>query len=135
MISKTELESLVRREPGRGSAVLSLYLDVDQSKAHNLRRKFESALKGLLRSIETGLQQEQSKNFAANAARAQQYVSALEPSGKGVILFAGSPEDFFWAREVQVPLRNIARYSDTPYIKPLFALLDDYERYGVVLVD
>src|SRR5690349_21784570 len=102
MISKTEIESLVRREPVPGGAVLSLYLDVDQSKAHNIRRKFESALKSLLRSIESRLQQPQSKDFAADAARALEYVSALEPSGKGVILFADSSEDFFWAREVQV---------------------------------
>src|SRR5262249_47868338 len=44
-------------------------------------------------------------------------------------------EEFFWSREVHVPIRNNARWSDTPYVTPLLALIDEYERYGVVLVD
>jgi peptide chain release factor subunit 1 len=135
MISRSEVEPVVRREPVPGSGVLSLYLDVDQSNASNLRRKFQSALKEMLRSIEARLQGAQLENFAADAARAQAHVFRLEPSAKGLILFADASEDFFWSREVQVPVRNNVRWSDTPYVKPLLALIDDYERYGVVLVD
>src|SRR5262249_6414818 len=135
VISKTDVEPLVRREPVPGSAVLSLYLDVDQSKASNLRNKYQSAFQEMLRSIEARLQGEQLKGFAADAARAQEYVFRFTPSGKGLILFADASEQFFWSREVQVPVRNNARWSDTAYVKPLIGLMDDYERYGVVLVD
>ncbi len=135
MISKSQLEPLVRREPVPESPVLSLYLDVDQSKASNLNRNFETALKDMLCSVEAPLQGPQREHFAADSARSLEFVSDLEPSGKGLILFADVSEGFFWSREVQVPVRNNARWSDTPYVKPLFMLLDDYERYGVVLVD
>src|SRR6478752_2782957 len=100
MISRTEVESLVRREPVNGSPVLSLYLEVDQSKASNLQRKFESGLKDLLRSIEARLEGAQLENFAADAARAQEHVFHLEPAGKGLIVFADDSEGFFWSRQV-----------------------------------
>ena len=135
MISRTEAEHLVQRELIPGSPVLSLYLDVDQSKATNLHRKFQSNLNDMLRSIEMPLQEEQLKSFAADAALAREHVSRLEPSGKGLILFADASEKFFWSREARVAVRNNARWGDTPYVKPLLALIGDYERYGVVLVD
>ena len=34
-----------------------------------------------------------------------------------------------------MPLRNRARWTDTPYVVPLMEILDEYERYGVVLFD
>lgn len=135
MISRTEVDALVRREPATGSAVLSVYLDVDQSKANNLNRKYQDALKDMLRSIETRLDGAQPANFAADAAFAQDHVSHLKPSGKSLVLFVDASEGFFWSRVLQVPVRNTARWSDRPYVKPLLSLIDDYERYGVVLVD
>jgi len=135
MLSRTEVESLVQREPVSGSPVLSLYLDVDQSKAINLHRKFQAACHDMLRSIAARLQGAELEEFQADAARVQEHVFCIEPSGRGVIVFADDSRGFFWSRAVQVPLRNNARWSDTPYVKPLLALMDDYERYGIVLAD
>ena len=135
MISRTEIEALVRREPAPESPVLSVYLDVDQRKASNLNRKYQDALKDMLRSIEARLEGGQPANFSADAAFAQDHVSRLKPSGKSLVFFADVSEGFFWSREFQVPVRNTARWTERPYVKPLLALIDDYERYGVVLVD
>src|SRR6185369_4389327 len=105
MISKSEIESLVQREPVPDSPILSLYLDVDQSNASNLNRNFQSALKDMLRSIELRLEGAQLEHFSADAARVQDYGSHLELSGKGLVLFADASENFFWSREFQVPVR------------------------------
>src|SRR5206468_4140564 len=75
------------------------------------------------------------KSFSAESERVRQYVSALEPRGKGSILFCDDSENFFWPREIKASVRNSARWNDTPYILPLLEILDEYERYGVVLVD
>jgi len=115
--------------------VLSVYLDVDQSNATNLHGKFHNALKDMLRATEAGLQNGQTEHFAVDAARAMEYVSNLQPTGKGLILFIDASEKFFWAREVQVPLRNKTRWSEIPSVKPLLGLMEDYERYGIVLAD
>jgi peptide chain release factor subunit 1 len=135
MISKTALQPLVERTPVPGSPVLSIYLDTDQSKAANLHRKFEASFKAMLRSIEAGLQEDQGQAFSADAELARQYVSDYRPRGKGLVLFCDDSESFFWSRELRVPVRNTARWNDTPYLLPLLAMLDEHERYGVALVD
>jgi peptide chain release factor subunit 1 len=135
MISRADIEELVEREETPGSPVLSVYLDVDQSKAANLKRRFEAALKEMLRSIAAGLGDDRSESFSADSEPVVRFVSELQPRGKGVILFSDASENFFWSREIQPSVRNNARWAETPYLRPLVELLDEYERYGVVLVD
>ena len=100
MISKSEIDAIVEREAVPDSPVLSVYLDVDQSKAGNLNRRFEASLKEMLRSIETELSENQSKHFSADAERARHFVADLEPRAKGLILFCDESENFFWTREI-----------------------------------
>jgi peptide chain release factor subunit 1 len=135
MISKADLEFLTERKAVQNSPVLSVYLDIDQSKAVNLQRRFEASLKDMLRSIEKRLDKTQLKNFAADAERVGEYVSGLEPRAKGCLCFADDSEKFFWARTINAPVHNQARWSDTPYVVPLLEIFDEHERYGVVLVD
>jgi peptide chain release factor subunit 1 len=135
MISKADIEEIVERRPVPDSPVLSVYLDIDQSKASNLHRRFEASLKDLLRSIETQLDEKRLKSFSADAGRVRQFVSGLEPRTKGLILFCDDSENFFWSREIKPSVRNNVRWNDTPHIAPLLEILDEYERYGVILVD
>jgi peptide subunit release factor 1 (eRF1) len=114
---------------------LSVYLDIDQSKAANLQRHFAAALENMLRSIEARLDGNQLKNFSADAERVRRFVAELEPRAKGLILFCDDSENFFWSQQIKASVRNIARWSDTPYLIPLIEILDEYERYGVVLTD
>jgi peptide subunit release factor 1 (eRF1) len=65
----------------------------------------------------------------------RRHVADLEPRGKGVIAFSDRSENFFWVREIKVNLRNRARWNETPYLAPLLEIIDDHERYGVVLLD
>jgi hypothetical protein len=133
MISKADIEAIVERKAVPGSPVLSVYLDIDQSKASNLQRRFEASLHNMLRSIEASLDETRLPSFSADAERVRRFVSGLEPQGKRLILFCDDSENFFWAREIKPSVRNNARWSDTPYIVPLVEILDEYERYGVVL--
>jgi peptide chain release factor subunit 1 len=135
MISKADIEAIVEREAVPDSPVLSVYLDLDQSKASNLHRRFEASLQEMLRSIEARLDESRLKSFAADAERARHYVARLEPRAKGLVLFCDESKNFFWPREIMASVRNNARWSDTPYIAPLLVILDEYERYGVILVD
>lgn len=135
MISKAEIEQIREREDVPDSPVLSVYLDVDQSKASNLNRHFEVALKDMLRPLEAPLDKKQLQSFAADAERVEQFVSGFEPGGKGLIIFCDDSENFWWARGINVSVRNSVRWSDTAYTLPLLEIFDEYERYGVVLVD
>ncbi len=133
MISQADIDALRERKSAPERPVLSVFLDVDQSKAVNLNRKFEARLQDILRSAAAGASEKQAESFAAAAARARDFVSALEPIGKGAIAFADA-EQLLWAREVMVALESGARWSET-YLLPLLKIIDEHERYGVVLAD
>jgi peptide chain release factor subunit 1 len=137
MISRADIDAMVNRKAISGSPVLSVYLDIDQHKASNLQRRFEVSLKDMLRSIAARLDKSQAESFSADAERARRYVSRLDPQPlvKGLILFCDDSENFLWSREIKAPVRNNAHWSETPYLAPLLEILDDYERYGVILVD
>ena len=92
MITKNDLDLLFERQAVAGSPVLSVYLDIDQSKSNNLKRRFEVALKDMLDSIEARLEPSQLGEFFADAERARQSVSGLEPQGKGWLLFCDDSE-------------------------------------------
>lgn len=136
MISKEELGTLIGREGKPGHPVLSVYLDVDQSRETNLNRKFEVSLGNLLRELEQGLVDGfEREEFAADAERVKRFVSGYRPGARSLVIFCDALGDFFWRRELNVPMRSEARWSETLYLRPLLGTLDEYERYGVILAD
>ena len=114
MISKADIKEIRERKAVPDSPVLSVYLDVEQSKASNLNRHFEVPLKDMLRSVEAQLDKKQLKSFSADAERVQQFVSSFEPKGKGLIIFCDDSENFWWASGINASVRNNVRWSDTP---------------------
>ena len=137
IISKTELDMLIEHQPKPDSPVLSIYLDIDQSKAINLNRGFQVALKSMLQSLEGQLQTKKERlEFASDAETVRSLIEDYPPKGKSIVLFSDKSDGFFWQRTFHVPVRNDVRWSqDTIYVRPLLDVLDEYERYGVILTD
>ena len=135
MITNRNLRELIDREPKPGSPTLSIYLDIDQSNAANLNRKFEVALFNLVREVEETLDSTLQMDFQADAIRIQHFVEGYRPQAKGLAIFSDSSEDFFWAYELHVPVKTEARWSEMPYLRPLLEMMDEHERYGVILTD
>jgi peptide chain release factor subunit 1 len=65
----------------------------------------------------------------------QQFVKEYRDLKRGLAIFCDASDNLFWHRELNVRLRNGARWNETPYARPLLELLDEYERYCVVLTD
>ncbi|HEY8459324.1 MAG TPA: hypothetical protein VIM99_03035 [Blastocatellia bacterium] len=136
MISRAELETLIGRGGKSGHPVLSVYLDVDQSKETNLNRKFEVSLGNMLRELEHGIvDQYEHLEFAADAELAARFASGYRPGARSLVIFCDALEDFLWHREMDVPMLNEARWGKTFYLRPLIETIDEYERYGVILTD
>jgi peptide subunit release factor 1 (eRF1) len=135
MINKLSLKDLIDYKARPDSPCLSVYLDIDQSNAANLNRMFEVSLFNALREVEEGLDGRQLKDFKEDAIRIQQFVEAYRPQAKGLVIFSDSSEDFSWAYELHVPVKTEARWSEKPYLRPLLELIDEHERYGVILTD
>jgi peptide subunit release factor 1 (eRF1) len=100
-----------------------------------LNRKFEVALFNMLRELEAKLDGPLQRDFHADAIRIQHFVEGYRPRAKGLAIFSDSSEDFFWAHELQVPVKTEARWSEMPYLRPLLEMMDEHERYGVILTD
>src|SRR2546430_2592214 len=137
MISKRDLESLMQREARPGSPVLSIYLDTDQSQAINVNRAFEVVLKNMLRDVKNqqSLDKHQRSEFESDAERVRNFVENYREPQRGLVIFCDESEDFFRVHEFKVPIRNGAWWRDTPYVRPLLEIMDENERYGVVLTD
>jgi peptide chain release factor subunit 1 len=136
MVSKAEMGMLIGRRGKPDHPVLSVYLDVDQSRETNRNRKFEVSLGNLVRGLEQGLVDVfEREEFAAYAERVKRFVSVYRPGARSLVIFCDALGDFFWHREMEVPVRSEARWSEIFYLRPLLETLDEYERYGVILAD
>jgi peptide chain release factor subunit 1 len=136
MISMADLETLVGWGIQSGSRVLSVYLNVDQALEVNRSRGFEVPLGNILCSCEENLTDERERReFASAAGRVGDFMSEYKPSGKSLAVFCNVSENLFWQRELKVPTRNAVFWNETPYVRPLMAVMDEFERYGVILTD
>ena len=71
-----------------GRAVLSIYLNVDQSSPVNRNRGFETALSAKLKTIEQNLERASEEEFAASTSAVRSFLANYEPTGKGIVIFA-----------------------------------------------
>jgi peptide subunit release factor 1 (eRF1) len=134
MVTKADLATLQNYRSSMGR-VLSIFLDVDQSKAANLNRAFETSLDDELRTLTRTVNEEcESRDLEACAARARDFVTKYAPQARGLVVYSRSTGSL-WARELGVPTRNQVRWGETPFVQPLIEALDEYQRCGVALVD
>lgn len=136
MISRNDLGELLNRAENPGRPILSVYLDTDQSREIHIERGFETVLKDMLREIKQKLDKDKKNEFGKDAERVRKFVEEeyRDPS-RSLIIFSDTADDFFRVYELNVNVRNGAWWNETPYVRPLLELLDEYERYGVVLTD
>jgi len=135
MISRADVDRLLAREPTPASPVLSVYLDVDQSRATNLNREFEAVLKKGIRTVEQQLDDARRDAFAADARRVMRFVGEYQAHARTLVVFADDSAGFFWHGELRASLPSDVRWEPRPWVRPLVELLDENPRYGVVLVD
>lgn len=136
MITKTDLQVLneYKAETGR---VLSVYLDVDQSNAANLNRKFEAAFEAKVKEIGRTLKGEfEQRNFGECLAEARNAIAAYQPRAraKGLVLFTRSSGSI-WMRELNVPVPTEIYWGTSTHVKEFVEALASFETYGVVLTD
>jgi peptide chain release factor subunit 1 len=136
MVTYEDLQILKSYESQGDGYVLSLYLNTDQAKATNLNRGFERALSNLFRSVEQDVTEPQARQeFERNRDKVWKFIQRYTPRKKTLLIFSHAAQDFWWDQEIPIDLPNLARFSKLLFLRPLIAALDEYERYGVVLID
>lgn len=136
MLQPQAIQELAERPSRNGSPVLSVYLNVDPTNPVNRRGGYRLALDGMLKGLESQIKEEtRLKQFQEDAEWMRQKVEYLIPKGKSIVLFCDVSETFFFEEDLPIRLANQAMYAGTPYVRLLREALEEYERYGVVLVD
>jgi hypothetical protein len=114
--------------------VLSVYLNVDQSKASNLNRRYENALMSDLKVIGDRLSDNvDRKDFHAAAALVQELVGNEKPSSKALVVFADSSRVLF-SRGLDVDISTSLHWGK-PYVAPFVEALDEFERCTIVVTN
>jgi hypothetical protein len=137
MISQDEIRRLQQYASGPDSYVLSLYVSIDQSDATNLNRGFETKIENVFRRMaeSNGIEAGHRRAFDAECEKVLRFIRNYAPKGKVLALFSDSRNDFFWHRELQVKLPTEGRWSQRPWVRPLLEVLEEQDRYAVVLTD
>jgi hypothetical protein len=138
MISYDDIRQLQQYPSNSDSQVLSLYVNVDQAKASNLNRGFETATENLLRQIaerEAGSANGRLARFEVERERTLRFLSEYTPRGKGLVIFSDSTRLLWWQRDLQVEVPNEARWSPQPWLRPLLTLMEQHDPLAVVLID
>jgi peptide subunit release factor 1 (eRF1) len=108
--------------------ILSLYLNVDPHRRSTEEHKL--SLRRLLTQAAT--------QGAANAdiERVERFFDhEYTRQGRGVACFSHQREGFWRGYPLLVPVNDFVFVGQRPYVKPLSDLWDNYERFGVVIVD
>lgn len=108
--------------------ILSLYLNIDPH--HRSTEEHKLSLRQLLaQAAEQGADPEDIKRIGTF------FDHEYDRQGRGVVCFSWQAQDFWRSYTLLVPVEDAVFVGLRPYIRPLSDLWDDYDRFGVIMVD
>ena len=115
--------------------VLSLYLDF--AAAGGERRQPAAAFVHALKTLDTpNLAPKQRARLREEQAAVEDFArNKFALQGRSVILFSSQRRGLWDLFQLQAPVRPLARFAERPAVAQLASILDEYERYLVVLID
>ncbi len=132
MLNYNELKEIAKIR-GDSSFFISLYLNV--SLPSNVKNNYVIHLKNMLKNTADKLDRKIYKRVSVDFEKIENYIiSNKRLFKKGLAIISCSEKDFWREFHLSVPLKNEIIVDNTPYIKPLFDILDNYQRYAVLLV-
>jgi len=132
MLSWEQIQQLEAFD-GQGARVLSVYLDLEPKR--QLRRAYQIMFEDLVKETRDKLDEEGREALTTEGTRVQEWLDNTEPRGKGLALFSCTPRQLWQAYFLPVRVRDRLAFEPRPLIAPLLDVLDEYERYAVVIVD
>lgn len=125
MIDETELRTLAHVQTEM--PILSVYLDVDPTRRTS--EEYLLSLRNMLKQVEGEASPE-------DIQAVQRYFEhEYDWSGRGGAVFSCRAADFWRVYVLPIPVASGVTVARRPYISPLVALLDTYERYAVAVVN
>lgn len=126
MLDEKDLQELAGFS-GKGAPVLSLYLDTDLTRQP--KEKCKLVLRELLKEVSEEAAEE-------DVRRVERFFDFdYDWQDKGVAVFSCQKQGFWRTFSLAVPVTSQAFTGERAHVKPLADLLDEYGRYGVILLD
>jgi peptide chain release factor subunit 1 len=119
---------------GTDAPVTSCYLDVDGARWVR-HQDYETQLASMIRQLKER-PEAKSRSVLEDLKRIEDHVRKLNRSGvRGVAMFSCSSQGFWQAIELPVPVRSHLVTNHTAHVRQLESILDEYERFCVLLAD
>ncbi len=132
MLSRAELKEIGAMD-GKGYFV-SLYLNVDP--IFNKRGDYLVHFKNMMKDTKERLEKEVYRRVGPALEKIEDYLLASKRLfKKGLVILSGEDDSFWKEYHLNLPVKNEIVVDRFPYIKPLTDILDNYQRYCVLLVD
>jgi peptide chain release factor subunit 1 len=135
MMSSRDLESLLAWKAPQGHSILSLYLDRKAAQGLWSSADCRPVIKDILKDLEGRVSEEEREEFEAASQNVLSRLTSGPWSGRSLAAFSGPNGDSYWSRQLNVPVHSKAQWAPTPFVRPLLEAIEEYERYGAVLVD
>lgn len=133
MLDRNELKE-ISSFTGKDGYFVSLYLNVDP--LYNKKGDYITHFKNMIKDGIEKTDKTVYKRIKEDIEKIEHYVLANKRMfKKGLCLISSSENDFWREYHINVPLRNALIIDRTPFVKPLMDVLDNYQRYAVLLVD
>jgi peptide subunit release factor 1 (eRF1) len=131
-----DLSLLFSRTHNDRKSVLSVYLNVDQSRRENRNRGFEGRLKKMTSSLQKSIVDTSERERYATAAHyVKDFISVYRPEGKAIVMFFDAEDGFFSHYECEFVVTDQIHWERELLLQPLANAIDQLEAYGVALVD
>ncbi len=132
MLSREELKEIAKMR-GDGALFVSLYLNVNP--ATNVKDNYVIHVKNMLKRIADNTEKDVLKKVNGDLEKIESYIlSNKRIFKKGLVILSSREKDFWKEYHLAVPLKNEIIVDNTPYIKPLLDIADNYRRYAILLV-
>ncbi len=132
MLNREELKEIAKMR-GDDAYFVSLYLNVNPIST--VKDNYVIHVKNMLKQTTGQLSKPVLKRISADLEKIESYILSNKRIFKKGLALLSSQEKQFWKEfHLSVPLRNEIIVDQIPYIKPLLGVLDNYQRYAILLV-
>ena len=133
MLNREELREIAEIH-GNGNYFVSMYLNVNP--VTNPKGDYVIHFKNMLRGISDGVEKKILKKITADIEKMEAFIVNNKRGFRKGLAILSSAEGAFWKDyNLAVPVKNGIIVDRTPYIEPLLDIINNYQRYAVVLVD
>jgi len=133
MLNREELKEIAVLQ-ANSNYFVSLYLNVNPIT--NTKGDYAIHFKNMIRNISEGTDRKIFKKIKGDIEKIESFVvSNKREFKKGLAIISSSEKSFWKEYHLAIPVKNGIIVDRTPYIEPLLDILDNYQRYAVLLVD